>query len=123
MVSAVHRRTGGRFSIEIRHGEGYSSWYGNLAACSPGLKRGTAVRRSMVIGSAGAHGSGKAYFDFQFSRYGKPVNFETEEFTPVKTISETMAGEFAGTRAVCLGGLRGQALSEKKAETASGDKW
>ncbi len=122
VVSAVHRWADGRFSIEIRHPGGYMSWYGNLSACSPGLKIGTPVRRSMVIGSVGSSGSGKAYFDFQFYKYGRPVNFETEEFAPVGSVPETMMAEFAKTKAVCMVALRSQTMTENKHEIPSGKK-
>ncbi|MDR3554102.1 MAG: peptidoglycan DD-metalloendopeptidase family protein [Syntrophobacteraceae bacterium] len=122
VVSAVHRSSGRRFSIEIRHGDGYSSWYGNLAACSRGLRRGTPVRRLLVIGSAGAYGSGKAYFDFQFSKNGRPVNFQAAEFAPARTLPDTMAAEFAKTKTACLDALSGKTSTESRPEIPSGKK-
>lgn len=120
VVRAVNRRTGGRCSIEIRHGGGYSSWYGNLAACSPGLKRGTVVHRATVIGSPGSYGSGKAYFDFQFLKNGRPINFETAEFAPARSIPEEARSEFVTTREVCLDALRRETMKEKELPAPSG---
>lgn len=114
LVSSVRRLSGGRFSVEIHHGGGYSSWYGNLSALSPGLRRGASVRRSMVIGSAGSNKSAKAYFDFQFYKNGRPVNFEAEQFAPRNSVPETMRAEYAKTVAVCLSALHHDTASGKK---------
>ncbi len=114
LVSSVRRLSGGGFSVEIHHAGGYSSWYGNLSALSPGLRRGASARRSMVIGSAGSNKSAKAYFDFQFYKNGRPVNFEAEQFAPRNSVPETMREEFATTVAVCVAALHHDTASGKK---------
>ncbi len=103
MVAAVHRARGARFSIQIRHGGGYSSWYGNLSACE--VVRGAVVRRGMTIGRAGKNESGKAYFDFQFYRNGGPLDFETAGFSPLRSIPEAEAAAFAKTSGACMAAL------------------
>jgi hypothetical protein len=114
LVSSVRRLSGGRFSVEIHHTGGCSSWYGNLSVLSPGLRRGASVRRSMVIGSAGSNNSAKAYFDFQFYKNDRPVNFEAAQFAPRNSVPETMREEFAKTVAVCLAALHHDTASGKK---------
>ena len=122
VVTAVHNRSERRFSIEIRHGGGYSSWYGNLSALSSGMKRGTVVHRSSVIGSPGPYESGKAYFDFQFLKSGRPVDLQTEEFAPARSLPEKMMAEFGKTRDVCMAALNGRSVTEEKPQTPSGGK-
>jgi hypothetical protein len=108
VVASVHRSSDRRFSIEIRHRGGYASWYGNLSACSRGLRRGTSVRRAMLLGSAASDQSGKAYFEFQFFKNGKPINFDTSEFLPVRSIPQKVAGDFAKTSEAAASALSGK---------------
>lgn len=121
VVSAVHK-AGRRFSVEIRHRGGYASWYGNLSALSRGLGRGTLVQRSMVIGTAGRNGTGKAYFDFRLFRNGKPLNFETAEFAPVSSIPKAMTPRFLKARAICTAALGPQTVADSKSEISPGKK-
>ncbi len=121
VVTAVHKSSDRRFSLQIRHRGGYASWYGNLSACRPGLRRGTSVRKAMYLGSAASDETGKAYFEFQFLKNGKPLNIDTSEFAPVRAIPEKMADEFAKTSQAASCALGGQNSAETS-KSPSGKK-
>jgi murein DD-endopeptidase MepM/ murein hydrolase activator NlpD len=106
-VSAIRKGARGNFSIEIRHRGGYSSLYGNLSSCSRGLKRGSSVSQAEVIGSVGAAGGGKAYLDFRFYKDGRPVNFQTADFTRLKSVPKTLEQDFEKSRDFCAAALHG----------------
>lgn len=93
-ISSVKKGGNSGFSLEIRHRGGFKSSYANLSGISRGLKRGSLVSQGEVIGSIGSSRSGKAFLDFDFSRDGKPVNFQTSDFVRSKTIPRTMMAEF-----------------------------
>lgn len=93
-ISSVKKGGNSGFSLEIRHRGGFKSSYANLSGISRGLKRGSLVSQGEVIGSVGSSRSGKAFLDFDFSRDGKPVNFQTADFVRSKTIPRTMTAEF-----------------------------
>jgi murein DD-endopeptidase MepM/ murein hydrolase activator NlpD len=80
--------------------------YGNLSACSRGLKRGSPVSQAEAIGSVGSAGNGKAYLDFRFYKDGKPVNFQTAEFARSKSVPKTIVPEFEKSRDFCAAALR-----------------
>jgi hypothetical protein len=62
----------------------------------------------MLLGSAASDQSGKAYFEFQFFKNGKPINFDTSEFLPVRSIPQKVAGDFAKTSEAAASALSGK---------------
>jgi len=119
-ISELRTEAGKSLSIEIRHRGGYSSWYGNLAVCSRRLRRGSPVSQGEMIGSAGSAGRGKSNVEFRFYKNGKPVNFQTAEFSSLKTIPKSIAREFEKTRDLCSTALRGEIRKDQKLDALSG---
>jgi len=122
-VSAIRKDSGRNFSIEIRHRGGYSTVYGNISACSRGLKRGSPVSQAEIIGFVGLSGGGKAYFDFHLYKDGKPVNFQTAEFARSKSVPKTAVQEFEKSRDFCAAALHGSTPEGQKHEMLSGRDW
>jgi len=120
VVSAVRKDGKRGISIEIRHREGYSSWYGNLSSCSRGLTRGSPVSRAEAIGSIGSAGGGKSYLKFHFYKDGKPVNFQSADFSRAVSVPKTIVSEFEKSRDFCEAALHGGIPDGQKHEILSG---
>ena len=120
VVSAVRKDGKRGISIEIRHREGYSSWYGNLSSYSRGLTRGSPVSRAEAIGSIGSAGGGKSYLKFHFYKDGKPVNFQSADFSRAVSVPKTIVSEFEKSRDFCEAALHGGIPDGQKHEILSG---
>jgi murein DD-endopeptidase MepM/ murein hydrolase activator NlpD len=71
------RRKGGFGNfIEVRHPNGYHSYYGHLARYAKGIRTGTRVRQGQVIGYVGMTGLASGpHLDFRISQGGRFLNF------------------------------------------------
>ncbi len=120
VVSAVRKEGKRGFSIEIRHRGGFSSWYGNLSSCTRGLTRGSPVSQAEAIGWIGSAGGGRSYLNFHFYKDGKPVNFQSVDFTRSKSVPKTIVSEFEKSRDFCEAALHEGIPDGQKHEILSG---
>ncbi len=75
--------------IELRHSNGYNSYYGHLQRFGSGIERGRHVRQGQLIGYVGMSGLATGpHLDFRVSKEGKFINFLTLKFPSANRITE-----------------------------------
>ena len=75
--------------IELRHANGYNSYYGHLLRFGSGIQHGRHVRQGQVIGYVGMSGLATGpHLDFRVSKEGSFINFLKLKFQSANRISD-----------------------------------
>lgn len=91
------RRGGGGNVVEIRHANGYVSYYMHLSRRL--VRQGQKVQQGQRIGLVGATGLATGpHLDFRLRRYGRFTNFERMHLPPARPVPRKKWGAFAATR-------------------------
>ncbi|MFC1501063.1 peptidoglycan DD-metalloendopeptidase family protein [Elusimicrobiota bacterium] len=81
--------------IEIKHNNGYSSYYGHLSRYAKGLKKGKWVKQGQIVGYVGSTGvSTGPHLDFRIKKNGKFKNFLRLKIPPSKSLTKKERIEF-----------------------------
>lgn len=81
--------------IEIRHGNGFTTYYAHLSRFARGLRRGSKVVQGQVIGYVGSTGlSTGPHLDYRVRRNGVFVNPLTLKMTPSKPLKPAYRSAF-----------------------------
>ncbi len=67
-VLFVDRPAGGRASIVINHGSGFSTVYGNLASLEPEIRVGSSISKGQILGAAVGGDSGRLHFEARITQ-------------------------------------------------------
>ncbi|NIS59437.1 MAG: peptidoglycan DD-metalloendopeptidase family protein, partial [Proteobacteria bacterium] len=58
--------------VTIKHGNGYTAYYGHLSRYAPGIKKGKRVKQKQVIGYVGSTGIATGpHLDYRISKNGR----------------------------------------------------
>ena len=96
IIASTYQGGGGNY-VEIRHANGYVSYYMHLSRRL--VRAGQKVRQGQRIGLVGATGLATGpHLDFRLRRYGKFVNFERMHLPPAFPVAKKDLPEFKEVR-------------------------
>lgn len=120
VISSLKRYGKSGVLIEVRHNDGYRSYYGRLSEYARGLEVGSLLSRGEVIGSVGPGDGAEAHLDFRFFKKGRTIDFRAADFPCTRSIPDSEQSRFEKTRDFYLTALQGGVPTPRQQEIPPG---
>jgi murein DD-endopeptidase MepM/ murein hydrolase activator NlpD len=93
--------------VTIKHGNGYTTYYGHLSRYARGVKKGKRVKQKQIIGYVGSTGLATGpHLDYRISKNGRFLNPLTIKSPPISTIRRKHWADFETQRDYLASSLR-----------------
>ena len=93
--------------ITIKHGNGYTTYYGHLSRYARGIKKGKWVKQKQIIGYVGSTGLATGpHLDYRISRNGKFLDPLKMKSPPISSIRRQQLADFEAERNYLVSLLR-----------------